>query len=353
MAHDPGIRAVFRCDGSFQQGLGHIARCAMLSRSLPDLRGTLLFSGDALAGEFLKGRGASYRRLPLCTTEEQDWATLISLCRELGATYVFVDRKDNSQNYIGALKDAGLFVVDIEDRGEGRELADMLIDPHIWPGTAESEYAGSGFCGFGPEWVLLDPVFARLRARRAPRPPQAEAGVAVACGGSDPAGHTSRVLEELGQRPEKFRVTTVLGVGNANPVCPRHPSRTVRAVSSLARVLARSGLAVVSGGITMFESLCLGVPTIVVPQNKEQHRNAFKLAKKKALLLTDLSAGHEPDQSLSRALDLALTDMQTRESLSIRGSSLVDGLGTERLGMALGLGGKTAKKQFLSDPAIS
>ncbi len=333
---------VFRCNGSFEIGLGHLARCAVLARSLPGVANTFIIDSEPLAENFLRSKKIDFRLLP-CTHSERKEASLVAeIAQQLGAQHVVLDKKDNSRAYLEVLEKASLFMIDIEDRGKGRLLADILIDPHLWPESREAACEGPAFCGFGPDWMLLDPIYTRLRhsGRRDKKieKPNSAVEVVVSCGGSDPAGLTGRVLEVLAGRTEELRITVVQGPGaKERPLsCGSHELRIVRAAGpGLARIFYHSDLAVVSGGITMCECMCLGLPMIFVPQHEEQAVNAGHFADRGGLLLAPLPQDADFTPRLEELIDKVLTDKRTRRELSRAGAELVDGLGIARLLLVL------------------
>lgn len=335
-------RMVFCCSGNFRLGLGHLARCSILAEFLALKGSTYAIKPDPVAENYLRGNAQSYHLLPPGFSESEEAEYLVKAAAELEAKTVVLDRKDNIREYVETLKAAGLFVVDLEDRGPGRDFADILIDPHILPGTTEAIYHGSAFCGFGPDWSIIHPLYTRLHKRAMPAirnrlkaRPVSE--IVISCGGSDPAGLASCLLKTLDRRSETFRITVVAGAGarKAYPDCQNHPVRIPHGLNSLARTLYQSDLAFVSGGITMFESLCLGVPTVVVPQHEEQYSNAAKLVSQEALLLTPPPEDEAFGIGLEVVLEELLHDGNLRLRLSRKGCSMVDGGGLERLKQAM------------------
>jgi len=331
-------RMLFRCDGSFKLGMGHLVRCCVLAESLAPESCLFAVCADPLAESFLKRKSLDFRQLPSGLSPRTEGKLLVEYADEIKATSVVLDTKDNGLEVVLELKKAGLFVIDFEDLGPGRNLADILIDPHIRPGTPQARYEGSGFYGFGTGWAVLHPVYAELHKQRDPatlgrRKKESPLEVLVSCGGSDPASLTERILKTLDNWKGALSITVVLGPGaRRKPLqCRSHPVEILESPAMLARLLSRSDVAFVSGGITMLESLCLGVATVVVPQQEEQYNNALNLASKDALLLTPPPADPAFSPGLAVVVEGVLADSRLRKSLSQNGWAVVDGRGIERL----------------------
>lgn len=334
-------KLILRCDGSRRMGLGHLARCAMLASNLAPGRSRLVCREDPLVRRFIEERGLEALFIPSTCGEEDETEFIASLAARDGAQFVVLDRRDNIREYVAGLARSGLFVVDIEDRGEGRNEAHILIDCHIWPGSADSAFTGRALCGFGPDWALLDPRYARAaaclnRASSAERLTGVR-DIVVSLGGSDPSGLTATVLSQLDRVNGDFRINLAAGPGVdcSDLKCRFHELRVLRGLRSLDEVFSGAQLAVAGGGVTMLEALCLGLPVLVVPQHREQYVNAARFALRACLSLVPPPETADHRERLFRALEQLIEDPVLRIGLAGAGASLVDGRGVERLAGAM------------------
>ncbi len=334
-------KVILRCDGSRRMGLGHLVRCAMLASNLAPGRSRLVCREDTLVRRFIEERGLEAVFIPASCSEEDEPEFIASLAAGDGTQFAILDRRDNSREYVAGLARAGLFVVDIEDRGEGRNEAHILIDCHIWPGSAESAFRGRALCGFGPDWALLDPRYARAAAclNRTPSSERLTAvrDIVVSLGGSDPSGLTATVLSQLDRVNGDFRISLAAGPGVdcSGLKCRFHELRVLRGLRSLDEVFSKAQLAIAGGGVTMLEALCLGLPVLVVPQHREQYVNAARFALRACLSLVPPPETADHRERLFRALEQLIEDPALRVALASAGASLVDGRGIERLAGAM------------------
>ncbi|MCE5271957.1 hypothetical protein LLH00_11835 [bacterium] len=331
-------RLVLRCDGSRSLGLGHLARCAMLAANLAAPgRSRLVCREDPLARRFVAERALEASFIPRSCSPEEEADLLADLCITDSAQFVLLDRRDNSLEYVSTLVRAGLFVVDIEDRGPGRCESHILIDSHIWPGSEEAGCRGKPLCGFGPDWALIDLRYARAAACLSLTPEaerlQTVREVVVSLGGSDPAGLTRVVLGQIDRVEGDFRVSLVAGPGvdTSGLACSFHELRLLRGLRCLDEVFSGAQLAVVSGGVTMLEALCVGVPVLVVPQHREQYVNAARFALRAGLSLAPPPEDAAHRERIFRALEQIIEDPVLRVGLARAGAALVDGHALERL----------------------
>ena len=328
---------LFLAAGSRAIGLGHLSRCNVLADCLSDFNCRFVIEKDAVAESFLKSLGQQF---DIVRSIESDAAALV---KKYGPCIVVLDRKDNPAGLVERLRESqAAAIVDIEDLGEGRSRADYLIDPHVRPGSEKSVYSGRALTCFGPDWVIVHPVYARLRNRILnARAIEKKAGninepsrVLISCGGSDPAGILGRVVKAFEQiDTRKLELTAIMGraVKPENLKSEKHVLTCLKNVRTLAPHLYGSGLAVVSGGITMLESLCLGVPTVVVPQNEEQKVNSEEFARRGAVIVGPLPEETGYFAKLAGQVKKILEDSDLYLSLASKGINLIDGLGANRV----------------------
>ena len=105
---------------------------------------------------------------------------------------------------------------------------------------------------------------------------------------------------------------------------------------SLVDVLSQAAVAVVAGGVTLYEAAALGVPTVAVPIVAAQRADRPRLRSRRrdhraALDREGIDAG-----AIARAVTRVLmVDRTHARRLAARGRQLVDGRGTERVARAL------------------
>ena len=92
----------------------------------------------------------------------------------------------------------------------------------------------------------------------------------------------------------------------------------------LSEYMKKSDLGIFSGGSTIYQSLCVGLPVIAVPQTSYQLQHAQLWKKMNALEVVD---------NISNILNAwnLLQPVETRREMSQIGRKLIDGLGAERI----------------------
>jgi spore coat polysaccharide biosynthesis predicted glycosyltransferase SpsG len=290
-----------RADGGRSSGFGHVGRCLALAEALADE--AVFRLSDPVAAAFVAERGGR-----LAAGDQQ-------------ADVVLIDRvAPTSREQVRGLHTDGSKVVLLDDRGDGRLDADLVIDPATaasWPPAA-----GPRLAGF--EYALI-----RLEVRAASRAVD-PAGVLVAIGGSDPDGVTAPLSEALAAAG--MAVTALLGPGYAHRP-PGGAAAVVRPESFL-RAVTGCEVLVASFGQTLVEACYLGIPAVALVLDEAQVTNAQAFCDQGTALFVDGSLGVRTNEVIAPVARLSGDDSLYR-ALAARGPELVDGRGSERVADAI------------------
>lgn len=342
------MRVLYRADGGHPVGTGHLFRAIRLLSAMAeqgDLAADLLVSEDAdalrLAAQasarvvVLPPRADLARIKPLLVAEP----VVRQLAREK-YDLVVVDMLDTLASEMSAIAACGVPLATFDDRGAGRRFADLIVnvlvqepEPVALPSHIRLLEGGA--------YVTLSPIFAAAHANPVPRVFGEVRNVFVALGGADAAGLSVKVAAALRQIPTLGRVEFAGG--------PAFPHRDVlKAVlqdapwewhlyEGLSGLLDRyrwCDVAVVAGGLTMYEVCCTGTPSLAVCQPIDHQ---FELAENlsAAGAMRSVGYGLEASEEQIAAAVLAVFDPAVRQTMAVRGPALVDGRGTERTAAAL------------------
>jgi spore coat polysaccharide biosynthesis predicted glycosyltransferase SpsG len=118
-------------------------------------------------------------------------------------------------------------------------------------------------------------------------------------------------------------------------VAPRPASSKIvwiGASRGLAAELSRAAVAVIGGGVSLYEACALGVPTVSVPVVTGQVPTVRAFGRRGAVLAAPFGA--TPDSLAKRTVSL-LNDRRQARRLSARARTLVDGQGVRRAAAAV------------------
>ena len=322
---------IIRVDALHETGLAHAARCSRLLDLLPQ-RPTVhvLGKGDALKDFFPHDK-----IVPLKGPVD---VFLKALVIETGANAVLVDQPAKDQLLWEAL-DAlpQLKRIMIDDFGSDAP-ADLVINGtvieryHSYPNLRAD---GQALCGGA--YSLIAPVFAKSRHDEPRNGP-----VIAICGGGERATDWAMMLAEHGpalSRPHPF----ILIVGSSFPDFDALKQMAVYnggiakqglPAHQVASHLARTPVAIMTGGMVVYEALAAGTPSLVFPQLENLIPEIDWFEDHGALI----NLGHENGdnlEQLSSHLNGLLKNEDALQALSQKGPELIDGLGMSRAAEAI------------------
>ncbi len=336
------MKVAFRVDSSIHLGSGHISRCTALATALRKRGAEVVFVCAELAGNHSYiARHAGFDVLTL--SEGVPKSDAIRTAEALGThvDWLVVDHYGLDQRWERAIRPWCERVLAIDDLANRPHDANLLLDP-AWPPNPK-RYRGLVPTGavllLGPRYALMSSDITALRSRT--RQLDDSPSILVFFGGSDLTNLTGRTMSALRHR-DLAGVTVDVVIGSSNPharsirqVATEMPFVTDHdAAPSLAPLLARNTLGVGAGGVSMWERMCAGIPSIVVSLAENQVPSTHGIASQGVIDYLG------PDEAVSstelhRALVALLSDPVRRKQMSDQGRALVDGRGATRVAEAL------------------
>ncbi len=294
-------------------GFGHLVRCRSLARALgvPPVV-ALHGSRRTRAAAVARGLLVISPNTPLSGT---------------GAALVVVDDPSpiRVRTWIRRARQAGVPVVSVHDLGLGYSHADLLIDGTVCPGTAPP---GIDLLA-GPDYAILDPAFDHP-ARRREQPDNGRVLVALG-GGQHVQAAAARLTAAIAAVAPAARIRIVSGFASGQRVTLEHGS-WVQAPHGLLAELSAAQVAVVAGGVTVYEACAVGTATVGLAVTAAQHDTVRAMARFGAVI----DGGCLPlDPGACERTAAAVGRLLTRSDLAMRQSvlarRLVDGRGARRV----------------------
>ncbi len=343
------MKIIYRADGGYPIGTGHIHRAARVLRALQartSLNARLLVAEDESALTLARTAPACVLTLPptrdpAAVKPKFEAGPVLEEFRSDPADIVVVDMLDTSGHEMAALCALGSPIVTLDDLGLGRLWADAIINVLVREADPQALDARTRLLE-GPEFATLDPVFAEPLPT-APRD-HAETGrrLFVSLGGVDAAGlcvKTARAVREIeGLSAVEFAVGRgfphVAELDAALDGAP-WPHYVHVGLPNLLDQYMKCDLAIVAGGLTMYECCRTGTPAIALCQPIDHQVDLVaRLASAGAMLSLGYGA-NALEMEIEAAVRQLSADLSLRRELSAAGQKLVDGRGTERVADSL------------------
>ena len=335
---------ILRCDGGGQYGVGHVMRQLALadelrSRALPvQFVGSL--EGAGWLGSLLAERGLSFR--PAAHAPEALRDQLVGAA----AAAVVLDGYHLPVTTGAELRAAGIPVLAMVDYSFGVEQsADLYVDQNLGAVAdrflpASARPAGSRVLAGISYALFRDDVLQRRRGEQREPSGASVPRVLAVFGGTDPYAAAPVVVPAVLATGEPMTITVVAATSTiaeqlrALLLADGQSLDVVAPTPDLAALAARADLIVSASGSSVWEFLCMGIPTalVCVVDNQVEGYNA----------VTDLGVaaglGHLADFDADRATTTIrglLDSAPDRERLRRAGQQLVDGDGRIRVADAL------------------
>jgi hypothetical protein len=226
--------------------------------------------------------------------------------------------------HVARARAAGVPVATLHDLGLGLCRADLSID-----GTVAGSGASLRADLAGPEYAVLHPRVHRLRAHPPARQPRQ---VLVALGGGRHVRRHGAALAAAicAAAPD---VVVVVAAGFSAGPAPALPARCrwLRRSAPLVDAMARASVAVVSGGVTLYEACATGTPAVALAVVPAQRPTIRAFARTGAVI--DAGGAWQP-RAIPRAAAAVVSlvgDEAGRAGRARRARALVDGRGGARV----------------------
>jgi spore coat polysaccharide biosynthesis predicted glycosyltransferase SpsG len=324
---------VFRVAGGPRLGFGHIVRALSLSKAM-QVSPRMSVRGTAETKKVAHRLGA--------TVKEQSLAGVLAR----GDVRLLVIDDPDARAAADALALArrhGAMVASIHDLGLAPIASDLAIDGSLamlrkdWPAT--DALLGPRYAVLDPSLLTFGPAAVEGQAMRAQS--EGRLRVLVSLGGGPRVTVALRIARAIADASPYTWVTLAAGF-SARALATKHPRvRLLESPSWLRSELARVDVAVVAGGVTLYEAALLGVPTValaVVAAQMPTIRAFDRVGASIAAGCLAASDGAAAEKTLAKAVQAAgalLADEDKRRAMAAQGQQQVDGRGALRVAAAL------------------
>lgn len=354
------IKIAIRVDASMAIGTGHVMRCLTLAENARDNGAEVLFVSRRHPGHLfdrIEDRG--FRLLPLSApppmwtvsekegvvhaawvgTHWQDDAKETALgVKGFHPDWLVVDHYGLDARWEGAMRASASKIMVIDDLADRSHDCDILLDQNL---TARQNVRYKGLVPkhctllLGPKYALLQPDYAHLRSRSAPREGPLSR-LFVFFGGVDEVGLTQKTVRALLtlQLPNLIVDIVLSSASSQFPEVQRliegHPEFCLHDnVPSLAPFILAADLGLGAGGATSWERLCLGLPSLVISLAENQRPISNELARRK--LVRWLGHQDSVDETKIRDELANFVESGLEPAWSKKCLAVVDGRGVDRV----------------------
>ena len=276
------IRINIFTEGGLELGLGHIYRTLSLAKQLRKYANIkfLTTSGDIEINKIRENNFEVFRGENIAEIKNQ--------LNSNKPQIVIIDKLDVEESFCRDIKQTfDPKIVIFGNISSANKSADIVINAAIGTDYRNKSYVDKNTNTLyfeGPKYLVLRDEF--YEHKNSYEFKNDLKRILLIFGGSDQANLTSRVLNKLLSRDYDFKIDVVLGVkfgfhSELSQVLDKHERKKEKVniyknVNNISELILNSDLIITSPGTTMFESFCIGAPTIAFYQNLYQKNVMFK-----------------------------------------------------------------------------
>jgi UDP-2,4-diacetamido-2,4,6-trideoxy-beta-L-altropyranose hydrolase len=304
------MKIAIRVDSSVKIGTGHVMRCITLANSLRKNGAEVLFvcrKHDESMNQFIIGKGFNVEQLNISPknivenrtgkynyksmleiSEMEDAENTIEKIRYFKPNWVIVDHYSLGIKWEQIIKKYTNKIFVIDDIANRRHDCDVLLDQNLY------ENMHSRYDNLIPEGCkkLLGPKYALLRSEFINHRKNVQItnedinSVFIFFGGTDHLNLTEITLRSLMEKKlSHLTFNVVIGKDNPNKVSIQKFSALHKNINliiqtnEIGSIMAKSDIAIGSGGSAIWEICCLGLPSFIISFADNQLESVRHLSK--------------------------------------------------------------------------
>jgi len=327
------LKIIFRCDASKDIGLGHLIRCLAIADCM-DTKNEITFAlnKNNIADELIAENYESINQ----KKDESELDFLLRVKEQIDPDVIVIDKKYNyKKKDFFKLKESKINVVLIDVLCEGLELADEIIipgafiDDNIFPKYLSSVRIKS--IKKGPKYIIVNknlPSKVDLDTKKFKH----DKNIIITVGGTDPSGVLFSILSFLSDL--ELDVSLLVGdhfkhkdklikLDKMNPCIHIVPFNLAK--------LVKADIAICTFGVTLYELLYLGIPTICISHNEENALSSSKLVSKYPYFIDMGHIDHINKSNFVKFLKRLIKDEDYYNNIALNSFELIDGNGAKRI----------------------
>lgn len=326
----------FRVDGNADMGMGHVIRCLSLaSQTRSGSRIYFIMRDWPVAVNKVVEEGYAVLTLPGETARADEAKRIEEIIERKSVSVLVLDLPDADADLVEPFRAKGLKVVVIDDLGGRRFGADLLVNGSAVERFTRYPEGAAEKLLLGPRYMIVREDF-HLQSLKEKRIDRKVRSILVTLGGADLHRTVFSVIEAIETLVERFDVVVALGkayvdvAGFESYLRGKKQKYTVLHDANLAGLMHQADLAVVSGGMTLYELVCTQTPGLVICMDEHQVEEAQVFERRGAIASLGLWKDATSAVIAARLKEL-IDNYETRRRLHENCRNVMDGRGASRV----------------------
>ena len=321
---DRNLNIIFYFEASVEKGLGKLYRCR------------------SIAIELIKYENFN---IIICTEQKElsdiwhkqlkcKWLSPKEITEYKNIDIIILDISDYPLKLQTILKQKCKFLVGIDDWGMGPFIYDVLLRPNILNLPAPVQLNKTFKLYYGGQYVLLDPKYSDQTIKIENK--KCAEKIFICFGGSDPNDYSLRIIKILFEMNlnDKFNFIIVLGPAfvNAQKVIlllqNKNNFKIFQNPENMIELFNSCDTAIISGGNLLYEACALGIPSLSLAQEKEQHEETKLFAEKNAVIRPK-EGMYASNETIMKCIKTLFWDTDIRIKLKTNSQKCISKSGTK------------------------
>jgi UDP-2,4-diacetamido-2,4,6-trideoxy-beta-L-altropyranose hydrolase len=340
MDNAQGYTLIIRVDANTETGTGHIMRCYALAQAWKDNGGEVAFITGCRNEEILHRLRSEDFKLHIVDGQHPDPVDL-ETTRKLLAYYssaiVVLDGYHFDTSYQNEIVNLRHKLIVIDDNAHlPHYVADILLNQNLYSLGLQYSCEPGTLLLLGTHYVLIRREITAGKMHKKVIRKNAKR-VMITLGGGDYYNHTHDIVKAL-QRSALPELEVNIVIGPSNPhketieravVNNRISIKIIQNPNNMTDLMEWADIAIAAAGVTTWELLYMGVPTLLLVVVDNQEKIAAAVSKAGAGIYLG-RANEVSKDDLCMQLEKVINSLVLREEMSRKGQGIVDGRGAQR-----------------------
>ena len=330
-------KITIRCLTNPSKGFGNFNRCLNIAESLKQKNCLISFVVDD--NEFviseLKKRKFNFASIPLSKSVFEKTNLLKNYLEQNNSKLCIIDMREYGEILSKKLLNSNCKVVLFDDAWNKQVYADVIFN-----GTNVESYHNYNIINkdsklfLGPKYWIIDKNFKIFRKNSSSIKIKKKYSILITMGGSDKFNLTTTTVKSL-MNIDNLHLSIIIGpffshTENLLKIISSKSNVTLyKSPPKIWKIFSSADIAICTGGNTLFELACMGIPTLCIPSVIHEIKYAKKFKSQNFSL--NLALREKNMKQIKSAILNLISDIKLQKTMCISGQKIIDGKGLFRV----------------------
>ena len=330
-------KITIRCLTNPSKGFGNFSRCLNIAKSLNQKNCLISFVIDE--NEFvineLKKHKFDFVSIPLSKSIFDKTNLLKNYLKQNNSNLCIIDMREYGEILSKKLLNYNCKIVLFDDAWNKQVYADIIFN-----GTNVKSYHNYNIINkdsklfLGPKYWIIDKNFKIFSKRSSLIKVKKKYSILITMGGSDKFNLTTRTVKSL-MKINNIHISIIVGpffshTETLMKIISSKPNVTLyESPPKIWKIFSSADIAICTGGNTLFELACMGIPTLCIPSviHEIKYAEEFKLQK----FSLNLALREKNMKHIKSTILNLISDIKLQKKMCISGQKIIDGKGLSRV----------------------